>query len=353
MEKRENHRLHKTKIDIVIPNFNGKQFLDTCLSSIYAQTVDSFLIIVVDNGSEDGSVDFIRNRYPDVRLIALGENTGFSAAVNKGIKAGHSPFVFLLNNDTELAADCLEKLLGAAEKHSDAFFAPKMINYTEREMLDGAGDGFLRGGVGYRLGTMEKDSPLYDKSKTVFGACGGAAFYRRSMLAEIGLLDEDFFAYLEDVDLNFRANRAGFTCRYIPEARVFHIGSATTGSKINPFTVRLSTRNNLLLLVKNYPISLFIRFFPALCIYHFFWFLFVIKKWQLPAYIAGLFGFMRKSPSLLQKRREVQNRAVISNRELADRILQAEHDVVVSIMSRRESQGKGNWLLKMYLKIFL
>ena len=131
-------------VDIVIPNFNGKQFLDTCLSSIYAQTVDSFLIIVVDNGSEDGSVEFIRQSYPEVRLIALQENTGFSAAVNTGIKDGNAPFVFLLNNDTELAGDCLEKLLLAAAENDNAFFAPKMLSYTDRDILDGAGDFVLQ-----------------------------------------------------------------------------------------------------------------------------------------------------------------------------------------------------------------
>lgn len=353
MKKTETSRLSDVKVDIVIPNFNGKQFLDSCFSSIYAQTVDSFLIILIDNGSNDGSVEFIQNRYPDVRLIALEENTGFSAAVNVGIENGEAPFVFLLNNDTELAEDCLEKLFLAAEKTENGFFAPKMLSYTDRDVLDGAGDGFLRGGVGYRLGTMEKDSSSYNISREVFGACGGAAFYRRSMLAETGLFDEDFFAYLEDVDLNFRANRAGFTCRYIPEAIVYHIGSATTGSKINPFTVRLSTRNNLFLLLKNYPVSLFLRFFPAICIYQFFWFLFVVKKFQFVGYLAGLLGFIRKMSSVLRKRGEVKDRAAISNRELADRILQAEREVVFSIMSRREAQGKGNWLLKTYLKIFL
>ena len=213
-----------------------------------------------------------------------------------------SPLVFLLNNDTELAPDCLAELVRAAGQHDDAFFAPKMLSFREREILDGAGEGYLRGGVGYRLGTMERDSEVYSQPRQVFGACGGAALYRRVMLERIGLFDEDFFAYLEDVDLNFRANRAGFSCRYVPSARVYHIGSATTGSKINPFTVRLSTRNNLYLLLKNYPVSMLFRFLPAIVVYQFFWLLFVIKKGQFLSYCSGIIAFLRGARQHVQEK---------------------------------------------------
>lgn len=340
-------------LDIVIPNYNGRQFLETCLQSIFLQTFASFQVIVVDNGSADGSVDFLQESYPSVKVIALSENLGFSAAVNRGIAAGDSPLVFLLNNDTELAPDCLERLLQAAEQHDDAFFAPKMLSFREREILDGVGDGYLRGGVGYRLGTMERDSEVYSKERRVFGACGGAALYRRVMLERLGLFDEDFFAYLEDVDLNFRANRAGLTCRCVPAARVYHIGSATTGSKINPFTVRLSTRNNLYLLLKNYRASMAFRFLPAIIVYQFFWLLFVIKKGQFFSYCSGLIAFLRGARQVFRKRRTILAAPGISERELRGRILRAENDVVQSIMRRRESQGKGKGLLRLYAKIFL
>ncbi len=269
-------------IDIVIPNWNGKKFLASCLDSLTAQTYQNVVVTVVDNGSTDSSVQFLREHYADVRVIAFSENKGFSAAVNAGITSGDSPFVFLLNNDTELAPDCLSRLIRATKTFKDeAFFSPKMLSYNERNVLDGAGDGFLRGGVGYRLGTMEADDKPYNQSRRVFGACGGAALYRRSMLETVGLFDEDFFAYLEDVDLNLRANRAGFRCRYVPEAIVYHIGSATTGSKINPLTVRLSTRNNFFVLIKNYPLSFFVRFFFFFFINHFFSFLFLATILQI------------------------------------------------------------------------
>jgi len=344
----------KSLVDIVIPNLNGKQFLETCLDSITRQSCKDVTVIFVDNGSTDGSVDFVRDRYPEVQRIALAENRGFSAAVNLGIAAGRSPLVFLLNNDTELADGCLAELVAAAAQNQDAFFAPKMLSYHDRAILDGAGDGFLRGGVGYRLGTMERDSPLYDSPRQVFGACGGAALYRRTMFDRLGLFDEDFFAYLEDVDLNFRANRAGFTCRYVPAAKVYHIGSATSGSKINPFTVRLSTRNNFFLLLKNYPFTFFVRFLPAILIYQFFWLLFVIKKGQIGGYLAGIASCLRGLGPILTKRKEVLTSPPgISDQELASRILRAENDVITSIMSRRKAQGKGNGMLRLYQKLFV
>jgi hypothetical protein len=352
MDPQEADTCREVCLDIVIPNYNGKQFLATCLESIFRQTFTSFQVIVVDNGSVDGSVAYLHERYPGVKVIALRENKGFSAAVNLGIAAGESPLVFLLNNDTELAPDCLAELVRAAEQRADAFFAPKMLSYRERHILDGAGDGYLRGGVGYRLGTMERDSEVYSEERPVFGACGGAALYRRAMLDRIGLFDEDFFAYLEDVDLNFRANRAGFACRYIPAARVYHIGSATTGSRINPFTVRLSTRNNLYLLLKNYSVGMFFRFLPAMVAYQLLWLLFVIKKGQFLSYCSGILAFFGGARLLWRKRKAALSVPGISEGELAGRILKAENDVIQSIMRRRAAQGKGNTLLRLYCRVF-
>jgi GT2 family glycosyltransferase len=344
---------HLREIDIVIPTYNGKQFLETCLGSVFSQSFKPFQVTVVDNGSTDDTVEYVRNGFQDVRLIALDVNRGFGAAVNAGIAAGTAPLVFLLNNDTELEADCLAELAAAAAESDDDFFAPKMLSFHQRDILDGAGEGFLRGGVGYRLGTMERDGELYNRPRRVFGACAGAALYRRAMLERLGLFDEDFFAYLEDVDLNFRANRMGFTCRYVPAAKVFHIGSATSGSRINPFTVRLSTRNNFFLLLKNYPLSFFIRFLVPILIYQFFWFLFVIKKGQFGSYLSGAAGFIGNIGPVLAKRKEALAGQNAADPELVRRILAAERDVIVSIMRRRQSQDKGNGLLKLYSSLFL
>ncbi len=340
-------------IDIVIPNHNGCAFLEGCLASVFAQSYTRWHVIVVDNGSGDGSLALLRGRFPEVELLALPENTGFSAAVNRGIAAGTAPLVFLLNNDTELDRHCLRHLVEAAANWPADFFAAKMINYHQRHLLDGAGEGFLRGGAGYRLGTLEADDDNYGHSRQVFGACGGAALYRRQVLEEVGLFDPDFFAYLEDVDWNLRAARLGKVCRYVAEARVYHIGSATTGSKINAFTVRLSTRNSLFVLARNYSAGLLLRYSALILIYQFFWLLFVLKKRQFLPYCRGLAEAVAAWPAMRGKYRQGLSGVEISPALLRDRLRQAEGEVLRSIMQRRSAAGKGNGLLRLYRRLFL
>ena len=339
-------------IDIVIPNWNGKHFLETCLNAVRAQTFCDWRVFLVDNGSQDGSVEYVREHFPEVRVIALAENTGFSPAVNRGIAAGDAEFVFLLNNDTELAPDCLERLMEAAASSPADFFAAKMVNYHQRNLLDGAGEGYLRGGAGYRLGTLEADGGFYDASRTVFGACAGAALYRRRVLREVGEFDPDFFAYLEDVDWTLRAARLGKVCRYVAEARVYHIGSATSGSKINPFTVRLSTRNSLFVLAKNYSWPQLARYSLCIAVYQFFWLLFVLKKRQVLPYLQGCFAALAGLPAMRRKYRAGLPGPEIASTLLRDKLRQAEREALESIMRRREAAGKGNMLFHLYLKLF-
>ena len=340
-------------IEIVIPNWNGKHLLQDCLDSLARQTFRDFSVTVVDNGSSDGSVALLARDYPKVKVISFAGNRGFSVAVNAGIEQSSAPWILLLNNDMEIDAHCLAALRTGAETYRDYdFFALKMLNFQQRTVLDGAGDGFLRGGAGYRLGTMEEDGPPYDRDREVFGACAGAALYRRDFFTRAGLFDQDFFAYLEDVDLNLRARRLGCRCRYLAAAVVWHIGSATSGSKINPLTIRLSTRNNISVLAKNYPLSLAFRYLPAICLYQLAWFLFNLKKGMLLPYLRGLGQGLAELPGMLAKRR--MNAAGTISVAAFDSILrQAERDAVDSIMARRRAAGKGNVLLRAYAKIFL
>ncbi|MCP3931665.1 MAG: glycosyltransferase family 2 protein [Bacteroidetes bacterium] len=342
------------QIGIIIPNYNGKKVLIECLKSLQKQTFTDFSVTVVDNGSTDGSLEILQNQFPFVKVISWPENRGFSPAVNEGILSSDTPLVFLLNNDTEVDANCLFELFKAANENQEYdFFAAKLYNYDDRSRLDGAGDGYLRGGVGYRLGTMERDGDHYRSSRQVFGACGGAALYRRSFFDQVGMFDDDFFAYLEDVDVNLRANCRHKKCWFVANAKVYHIGSATTGSKVNPFTVRLSTRNNLNVLVKNYPLQIFLRYLPVICLYQFFWLLFVIKKGQFVAYVKGLIGFFANLPRMLRKRRENLRETTADVNEIAELICAAEKEVIYSIMKRREENGKDNKLFNCYLKLFL
>jgi GT2 family glycosyltransferase len=341
-------------IEIIIPNWNGRDMLEHCLVSLRRQTFSGFRVVVVDNGSSDGSNQLLAEKFPEVKLIRLDRNTGFSAAVNTGIKSSTAPWLLLLNNDMEVAGECLENLRQAVEKYRDFdFFALKMMNFHQRQYIDGAGDAVLRGGVGYRLGTMEQDSGLYQKDRESFGACAGAALYSRRFFTVAGLFDADFFAYLEDVDLNMRARRLGLRCMFLAGAIVYHIGSATSGSKINALTVRLSTRNNIQVLVKNYPLPIFLRFFPAIAVYQMAWLLFCVKKAMLLPYLAGLCQGLRGLPHYLGKRRELAaTSGGVPPQHFAALVRGAEREAVASIMARRTATGKNNFLLACYGRLF-
>ncbi|WP_417910313.1 glycosyltransferase family 2 protein [Candidatus Electronema sp. PJ] len=342
-----------TAVNIVIPNWNGLRFLPKCLASIQEQQFADWQITVVDNGSSDGSLAYLQAQ-SQLSVIALPKNQGFSAAVNAGILSSAAPYVFLLNNDTELSPDCLQQLLKAAEELPDsAFFAPKMLSFHDRTVLDGAGDGYLRGGAGYRLGTLEKDCEVYNHPQPVFGACAGAALYRRRLFERVGLFDEDFFAYLEDVDFNLRLNRAGFKGHYVPAAKVYHIGSATSGSKFNPFTIRLSTRNSVYVLLKHYSLSLCLRFLPVIVIYQLCWLLFTIKKGQFKAYCQGMTQAMANSSKMWRKGKEIRQHDSLTEPEFAAHLQAAEQAAVASILRRCREQKKNTWLLRAYQALFL
>jgi hypothetical protein len=344
---------NEPSIEILIPNWNGRHLLKDCLDSLQRQTVDDFAVTVIDNGSTDGSVEFIAGSYPQVRCIALPDNRGFSAAVNAGITQSAAPWILLLNNDMEVQADCLAALHQAIDRDRDYdFFALKMMNFHHRSYIDGAGDGILRGGAGYRLGTMEIDGPPYDKEREVFGACAGAALYRRALFDRVGLFDSDFFAYLEDVDLNLRARRLGCRCRFLAGARVYHIGSATSGSKFNPLTIRLSTRNSINVVVKNYPPALLLRYLPVIAIYQLAWFCFCVKKRLLRPYLQGLVAAGR-SFSTMKAKRSASTGPKITVAEFDAILRRGERDAVKSIMARRRAEDKGNGLLRLYCRLFL
>jgi len=345
---------HDPLIEIIIPNWNGKRMLEHCLASLWQQTYSNFRVIVVDNGSSDGSTQMLEASFPEVRLIKLHQNTGFSIAVNEGIAASAAPWLLLLNNDMEVACDCLEKLVQAIDQYPQYHvFALKMLNYQSRDLIDGAGDAVMRGGVGYRIGTLERDSKGYQKDRETFGACAGAALYKKSLFKKIGLFDADFFAYLEDVDLNMRARRYGFRCMFVAAAIVYHIGSASSGSKINSLTIRLSTRNNICVLAKNYPLRLVFLFFPAIVIYQLAWMCFCVKKGMALPYLTGLYQGIWTLPYFYRKGRTLRESGqLIDLGVFAKMISSAEREAVRSIMTRRIAAGKNNFLLSCYCKFF-
>ena len=256
------------KATIIIPNINGKGWLKDSIESIYAQTEQDFDLIVVDNGSTDESLEQARSycTRPNFTLIENGRNTGFSYAVNQGIARAQSKYVVLFNNDAFAEPQWLAELLRTADADPKIFAVQSlMIRHFERELADDAGDYVTWMGFACKTGDGRRAS-RYTKQKRIFSACGGAALYRKSILDEIGVFDELFFAYYEDVDLSWRANNFGYRNVYCPTARCRHICGATTGAvRYNPFKSIQSGRNSILLPYKNQPIlMLALNFIPML-----------------------------------------------------------------------------------------
>ena len=242
-----------TYVDVVIVNWNGRKYLAPCLDALASQTFTDFQVWLVDNGSTDGSVDFLRTHYPHIHLICNAENRGFAAANNQAIRAGSARYVATLNNDTTVDPGWLEALMRVLDENPHAGMAASLMLFADRpEIINSAGIGVDRVGIAWDLQGGEKVHSDDTRAAPVFGACAGAALYRRAMLDEVSLFDEDFFAYLEDVDLAWRAQWAGWQALFVPQARVLHHHSATAGEG-SPFKNRLLGRNKVWLIAKNYP----------------------------------------------------------------------------------------------------
>lgn len=248
------------KTTVVIPNYNGEKYMENCLLHLInakmTNTNHDFQILVVDNGSSDVSysccVSYANNNI--IKLIRLEENTGFCHAVNVGIDASETEYVILLNNDTAVDVDFVIELEKFMDEHPDAFSASsKMISMWANDIIDDCGDLYCALGWAFGLGKGEKTSK-YEKVAKVFAACGGAAIYRKEVFDKIGKFDENHFAYLEDIDIGYRAKIHGFRNYFCPTAKVEHAGSAVSGSRYNAFKTDLSAKNSIYIIYKNMPL---------------------------------------------------------------------------------------------------
>lgn len=255
------------KLSVIIPNYNGINFLSKCLDTLSKQDFEDYEIIVVDDGSTQNGIKELVFSYPRTKIICHDRNYGFAKSVNDGIKASESEYVMLLNNDAYVDDGCLKILVETmdSEKSNGKVFSVqcKMLSAVNHAIIDNAGDFYNILGWARTRG-KDKLADSFNKPSEVFSACGGAAIYRRDVLNEIGLFDETHFAYLEDVDLGYRAKLHGYINKYEPSARVFHEGSATSGSRYNEFKVRLAARNSILVRYKNQTAVQKILNFPAM-----------------------------------------------------------------------------------------
>jgi GT2 family glycosyltransferase len=334
------------RVSVIIPNWNGQRFLPACLEALRQQSFTDHEVVLVDNASTDDSVAYVRAAFPEVRAAVLPRNVGFAGGVNAGIQAARGECVALLNNDTEADPGWLEALVQALDRDREiGFAASKMIGFHDRELLDGCGDAMSWHMLAHKIGAGQRDVGQYETPRRVFGACAGAAIYRRSLFETVGLFDEEFFAYYEDVDLSFRAQLAGFPCLYVPTAVVAHIGSATAGKESALFFY-LWTRNRIYLMLKNLPLQQALRHAPKLAEAH---------ARQLGRALRH--GFAREAlrahrdaflhmPRMLRKRVAVQRLRRVSDAYL-DEIIDTDHPfekrflrgVVETVQQRRAPSG--------------
>jgi len=253
------------RVSVVIPNWNGAHLLrDVCLPSLARQTYRDFSVVVVDNGSSDGSAQYVATAWPSVELVRLKRNHGFAGAVNRGIEASRSEFVALLNSDIELEPSWLEHAVAALDQQRSAgSVTGKILQFKDRALIASAGDTITWDAICDGRGRGQSDVGQFDAGEPVFSGTGAASLYRRSAFDVVGLFDEDFFAYLEDVDWGFRAQLAGFSCWYTPNARSYHMGRATT-KRLSGALVFLLIRNTLWLAIKNFPAPVLLRNFPRI-----------------------------------------------------------------------------------------
>lgn len=302
-------------ISIIILNWNGKHHLNECLSSALQQTYTDFEVVLVDNGSTDGSQELVKRNYPNVNLICLDRNYGFCKGNNIGIKAAKGNFIILLNNDTMVETDWLENLHMCIVSEPDiGFCASKMISYYNKNLLDSAGDGFSVCGAGYKRGHFESSSK-YDSNDRVFGASAGAAIYKREMLDKIGLLDEDFFAIYEDVDLSFRAQLAGYKCKHASNAVVYHKINSTLG-KMSDFYVFHGQRNAEYVYFKNMPKGLILKTLHHHLLYNLLAFIYFLFKGKGMVFLKAKYVFIKDFKKVLKKRKVVQQSKVIFDEEI-------------------------------------
>ena len=335
---------------IVIPNYNGLRFLEDCMNAIDAQTVDHFVTLVIDNGSGEDDTRWLKfwqeKDKVHRKLILNKENLGFSGAVNQGIRwaMDHNiEFTLLLNNDTKVAPDFVEVLENRMDKDkAKKVFAisSKMVKMHDPSIMDDAGDQMTVLGWQFQRGLDEPSSlQRWNTESEVFSACAGAAMYRTEHFEKVGLFDENHFAYLEDIDLCYRAQLYGYKVLYCPEALVHHVGSGTSGSKYNAFKVRLSARNSLYLLYKNLPLFMVILNILPILAGHLIKILFFTKKGFLKAYMEGIFEAFSKFKTL--KRAKINEVPPMRYLTLELRLIAATFEYASRLMRRYSPKARG------------
>lgn len=303
----------KNTVYIVVPNWNGEDFLKNCIDSLLVQTYKS-KIVIVENGSMDGSDNVLAKYGNKITVLKQLKNLGFAGGVNIGIRhaiKNNADYVVLFNNDAEADKNLIKELVGVLNDNNNVGIVTSKIKRKDNT-LDSTGDFYSSRGLPFPRGRGQVDRGQFDKDLVIFSGSGGSSMYRTKMLKKIGLFDEDFFAYFEDVDISFRAQLAGWKVRYNPNAITYHLISATS-SRIPGFTTYQTAKNFPLVYVKNLPFNLFIKYLiPATYTYYRMW----LAKLLRGGFVYFFKGFIHSLvllPKTFLKRRHIQKNRVVSN----------------------------------------
>lgn len=361
-----NHQQNRVKtVAIAIPSLHRPDLSSRCIEFIQKQTLapDDWEIVVVENEARSG--ELLPDPLPrNTRRIDLPTNEGTTGSINRAVSATESRYILLLNNDVELAPDYLQKLVDVMDADPKLGFATgKLLRASQRTHLDGAADAMLMGGGAYRLGHGDEDRGQFDQPMRVLAGCGAAVLYRREAFMAAGGLDPEFFAYLDDLDLALRTELMGYGGFYVPDAVAYHVGSATLGEPMHPRIVELITRNQIYLVAKNYPRSVFVRLLPRIIVHQLLWMMLAtIRRGNGPAvfpvspdggaraYFRGVLAAFRNRRSMRRKGRALLARQRIGDNEFLARLRDSERQIYDWHQSRPPSQRST--LLKFYFRLF-
>jgi GT2 family glycosyltransferase len=298
---------------VIVPSLNGAHLLPDCLASLASQSYANLEVIVADGASTDSTDDVLARHFPSVRLVRLRRNLGFAGNVNAGLRAARGEVLCLLNNDAQADPNWVAACVETLTLHAEIGSVASKVLYADGRTINSAGDTLCHDGSARQRGNGRKDAPEWDTPQMVFGACGGAAAYRRDMLRDVGLLDEQFFMYLEDVDLAFRAQLRGWSCLYQPAACALHLGGASGGGTLESF---YNGRNLIRLLAKDLPTGLVRHMLPAILSFQAQRARQALQAWRGSAARATLRGQLvglAELPRHLAARPDVQRRRRVSN----------------------------------------
>ena len=314
------------KISVIIPNWNGKNLLQDCLRSLGRQSFRDFEIILVDNGSNDASVEYVNKKFPKVKIIVLQKNFGFARAINEGVKKTLADYVAFLNNDTEVDKDWLKNLISCANSHPEVVSVnSKLLNFYDRKKIDGVGILVNEVGQARSIGWQEQDSGQFEKEQYIFGASGGAALFRRTDFIKVGMFDENYFMYCEEVDFAFRAQFLGYKSIYCPGAVVYHKHKATA-KRLPQHIEYWQFKNMTQTIIKDFPASILFKKWRWLKIIliHLNTIFYQLKNGYFWPPAVAEFWLIIHLPYLLRQRKKIQETRIVSDEYLESFLVKKE-----------------------------